>query len=62
MVEQIPGIDEKEVNPPADAVSLSGKQVIGVNPKPLQTNFPEWAIATSAATFSRYHYASHQTG
>jgi hypothetical protein len=42
MVEQIPDIDEKEFNPPADAVSLSGKPVIGVNPKPLQTSFPEW--------------------
>jgi Gram-negative bacterial TonB protein C-terminal len=42
MVEQIPEVDEKEFNPPADAVSLSGQPVIGVNPKPLQTSFPEW--------------------
>jgi hypothetical protein len=42
MVEQIPDIDEKEFNPPADAVSLSGKPVIGVNPKSLETSFPEW--------------------
>jgi TonB family protein len=42
MVEQISDIDDKEFNPPADAVSLSGKPVIGVNPKPLQTTFPEW--------------------
>jgi hypothetical protein len=42
MLEQISDIDDKEFNPPAEAVSLSGKPVIGVNPKPLQTAFPEW--------------------
>jgi hypothetical protein len=42
MVEQISDIDEKEFSPPADAISLSGKTVIGINPKPLQTSFPEW--------------------
>lgn len=42
LVEQIPDTDEKVFNPPADAVSLSGKPVIGVNPKPLQTSFAEW--------------------
>jgi hypothetical protein len=41
-LEQLSDIDDKEFTPPADAVSLSGKPVTGVNPKPIQTAFPEW--------------------
>jgi outer membrane biosynthesis protein TonB len=42
LVEQIPNIDEKAFIPPSDAADLTGKLVVGVNPKPLQTSDPEW--------------------
>lgn len=51
-IEAIAHIDEKELAPPVDAVSLTGQRVTGVNPKPVQTVFPEWPSSVRQQHFS----------
>lgn len=51
-IEAVPRLDEKELVPPGEAVSLTGQRVIGVNPKPVQTIFPEWPSSVRQQHFS----------
>jgi hypothetical protein len=41
-LELISATDQQEFTPPPEAVNLLGKPVTGVNPRPLNTAFPEW--------------------
>lgn len=45
-------IDEKEFEPPAEAVNLTGQPVTGVNRAPVQTAFPEWPSSVRQQHFS----------
>jgi hypothetical protein len=38
-LEAMAHIDDKDFAPPAEAISLTGQRVTGVNPKPVRTNF-----------------------
>lgn len=51
-METVAQIDEKELEPPAEAVNLTGQPVTGVNPAPVQTFFPEWPSSIRQQHFS----------
>jgi TonB family protein len=52
VIEPISEINEGDFTPAAGAVSLAGQRVTGVNPKPLQTGFPEWPASLRQQHFT----------
>jgi hypothetical protein len=51
-IEMISHADEADLTPPPDAVSLLGKRVSGVNPKPIKLRNPEWPTSFRGQHFS----------
>ncbi len=51
-VEMISHVDEADLTPSPDAVSLLGKRVSGVNPKPIKLSFPDWPTSLRGLNFS----------
>jgi hypothetical protein len=52
MLEMISHLDEADLTPPPDAVSLLGKRVSGVNPSPIIQISPEWPTSLRGQHFS----------
>jgi hypothetical protein len=51
-IEELPQLDAKEFEPPADAINLQGKRLSGVLPKPVQQPFPQWQSSLRRQHFS----------
>jgi hypothetical protein len=51
-IESVANIDEKDLLPPTNAVSVQGKRLSGVSPKPLKQPFPEWPTSLRQEHFS----------
>jgi Gram-negative bacterial TonB protein C-terminal len=51
-IESVANIDEKDLAPPANAVSLQGKRLSGVSLRPVKQPFPEWPTSLQQQHFS----------